>query len=164
MADFTEIRKWYELRGCNYYTEFEKKKIVYTRLSNINTFALSNNQEFCLDSAGIIITKDDKYYCAILNSKIIHFYFKLVCVVWGKDGMKWFGNSFDSLPIIKIDQNSKSEKLIRDEIVRLVDQISFEKANDFYANVSILEGKIDLLAYQLYGLTPDEIEVVEGKK
>ena len=47
---------------------------------------------------------------------------------------------------------------------KLVDQILSAKTNDPHANTVDLEGAIDQLFYQLYGLTPEEIAVVEGKK
>jgi hypothetical protein len=31
------------------------------------------------------------------------------------------------------------------------------------SNMSELEGQIDNLVYELYGLTPEEIEIVEGR-
>ena len=162
-------KKWYELRGCNYYSEFEKEKIMYTRLSNINSFMISTNGEFCLDSAGIIVTSDNKYYCAILNSRLIHFYFKMVSVIWGKDGIKWFGRSFDNIPIYEVEHGNSSEVHIHDNIVSLVDQIlAITKDKDYLSNptkqaeVKEPERQIDQMVYELYGLTPEEIAVVEG--
>ncbi len=163
-------KAWYELRGCKYYSEFEKEKIVYTRLSSINSFAISTDGEFCVDSAGIIVTDDNKYYCAILNSTLIYFYFKLVSVIWGKDGIKWFGNGFDNIPIHEIDSGDSREVIIHDQIVISVDNIlAITKEPDYLTNpakqarVKELEGQIDQMVYELYGLTPEEIAVVEGK-
>ncbi len=164
-------KKWYELRPCSYYSEFKKEKIVYTRLSNINSFSISTNGEYCLDSAGIIITKDNEYYCAILNSKVIHFYFDLVAVIWGKDGIKWFGKSFDTLPVYQINYENRNEVLIHDNITECVDRIlSITKDEDYLQNlrkqahVRALEQEIDQMVYQLYGLTAEEIRTVEGDK
>ena len=49
-------------------------------------------------------------------------------------------------------------------IVKLVDQILAVKQKDLQADTSALERQIDQVAYALYGLTPEEIEIVEGKK
>ena len=48
-------------------------------------------------------------------------------------------------------------------IVALVEQILAAKKADKAAEVTALETEIDLLVYALYGLTEDEIAVVEGK-
>jgi hypothetical protein len=48
-------------------------------------------------------------------------------------------------------------------IVALVERILAEKKSHQTADISPLEAEIDRLVYQLYGLTDDEIAVVEGK-
>jgi adenine-specific DNA-methyltransferase len=45
---------------------------------------------------------------------------------------------------------------------RLVDRILTSKQQDAEADVSALERQIDQLVYGLYGLTPEEIQIVEG--
>jgi len=48
-------------------------------------------------------------------------------------------------------------------IVALVDRILAAKRADPSTDVSAWEREIDALVYQLYGLTAEEIAVVEGK-
>lgn len=45
----------------------------------------------------------------------------------------------------------------------LVDRILDAKRDDPAADVAVLEQQIDALVYALYGLTADEIAVVEGR-
>ena len=66
----------------------------------------------------------------------------------------------DKEPLLNIP--IKSEKTISDKISNLVDQILVAKSADESADVSQLESQIDQLVYQLYGLTEDEIAIVEG--
>ncbi len=47
--------------------------------------------------------------------------------------------------------------------ITLVDQILAAKKKDPNADTSTLEHRIDEMVYALYGLTPEEIEIVEGK-
>jgi hypothetical protein len=47
-------------------------------------------------------------------------------------------------------------------VERLVDRILAEKTRDASADVSAWEREIDQLVYALYGLTPEEIQIVEG--
>jgi len=47
-------------------------------------------------------------------------------------------------------------------VERLVDRILAAKARDAAADVSRLEREIDQLVYALYGLTPEEIQIVES--
>jgi type II restriction/modification system DNA methylase subunit YeeA len=55
------------------------------------------------------------------------------------------------------------EKPRNESISELVDSILSATSKDPKANVSKLERQIDQLVYQLYGLTEEEIAVVEGK-
>ena len=77
-------------------------------------------------------------------------------VIWGKDGIKWFGEYFDSIPIIKLD-NSKMTPFIE-----LYDKIATTKKQSPTADTTALESEIDQLVYELYGLTEEEIGIVEG--
>ncbi|MBI5306119.1 hypothetical protein HZB04_00805, partial [Candidatus Wolfebacteria bacterium] len=57
-------------------------------------------------------------------------------------------------------KNIKTQK----DISSVVDQILTAKKKDPNADTSALERQIDEMVYELYGLTPEEIEIVEGKK
>jgi len=50
-----------------------------------------------------------------------------------------------------------------DVITKLVDRVLAAKRANPQGDTSKLEGEIDQLVYQLYGLSPDEIKIVEGK-
>ena len=50
----------------------------------------------------------------------------------------------------------------QEPIIELVDQILAAKRTDPDADVSELENEIDQIVYLLYGLTPEEIDIVEG--
>ena len=90
-----------------------------------------------------------KYIIGILNSKLINY---------------WFSYYF-------IDVNIKPEQLRKiplpkaktnQEIISLVEKILSDKQNIPDADTSALEREIDHKVYELYGLTPDEIAVIEG--
>ena len=48
------------------------------------------------------------------------------------------------------------------ELKKLVDQILIQKSNDASADTTSLESEIDQLVYALYGLTEEEIGIVEN--
>jgi hypothetical protein len=149
--------KWFEIQDITaFYTEFYKKKLIWTRLSNINGFSISENKEFCLDSSSFAVTKDAEYLSAILNSKVVLFYFKLGSVIWGKDGIKWFGNYFDNIPIPVISKESQQP------FIDKVNEILLLKAEDSKTDTQVLEQEIDAMVYELYGLSAEEIAIVEG--
>lgn len=64
----------------------------------------------------------------------------------------------EQLPIIKPDAAT------RPTLEALVDRVQQAKAADPAADVSALEAEINRLVYRLYGLTEEEIAIVEGKQ
>lgn len=98
-----------------------------------------------------------KFLIGVLNSSLIAY--------WIKNKGKQQGELFKldkeplqgiPLPVVSISQQQP--------IINLVDQIITAKKNNFTANISDLEQKIDELVYQLYNLTPEEIAVIEQNK
>jgi hypothetical protein len=49
-------------------------------------------------------------------------------------------------------------------LITLVNQILAAKKKDPNADTSVLEKEIDEMVYALYGLTPEEIAIVEGRR
>ena len=79
------------------------------------------------------------------------------------DTIQWKKFALEKVPVIEL--NSKNQK----PFVDLVDQILvITKSDDYLTNpekqtkVKELEKQIDQLVYKLYGLTDDEIEIVEN--
>jgi hypothetical protein len=138
-----------------FYQEFDKRKIIWTRLSNVNTFSISNNKEFTLDSSSFATYNDSEYLCGVLNSKVVLFYFKLGAVIWGKDGIKWFGEFFDNIPIPIANDIQKTR------IKEIVNDILERKRMNSEADTTVLEDEIDKLVYKLYDLTENEIKLIE---
>jgi len=149
------MKKWFELRKCSYYDSFEDEKLIWTRLSSINSFAISTKKEYSIDSTSFATGQNLKYYCALLNSKLTFFYFKLGSVIWGSDGIKWFGEYFDSIPIVKLEPEKMKP------FINLYDKITLLKQQSSDNTTSDLENQIDQLVYKLYNLTEEEIKIVE---
>ena len=98
---------------------------------------------------------DYKYILALLNSKLLSFYKTKNSGSAKKDDFTQITlGDIRSLPIPKIEP-SEQQKLIK-----LVDDILFAKRHNVDATKA--ETQIDQLVYQLYGLTEEEIKMVEG--
>jgi hypothetical protein len=72
-------------------------------------------------------------------------------------------SQIEAILIRAIDFSIPSDKSKYDQIVALVDQILAAKAANPAADTTALESEIDQLIYQLYGLTAEEIAIVEGR-
>jgi len=72
-------------------------------------------------------------------------------------------------PQIRVDSVKKipiciNQKSYNNQIIGLVDQILKAKQLNPMVDTSSLDLEIDKLVYQIYGLTEEEIKIVEGKE
>ncbi len=148
--------QWYEIQdNTAYYAEFDKDKIVWGELSDDPKFAIDdldfypNNTAFFMTGSGI------KYILSILNSRLSEWYFNQISTSSGMGTNRWLKYKIEQLPIKDIPENKQKP------FIKLVDDIlKAKKKSD--SNTLQLENEIDKLVYQLYGLTEDEIKIVEG--
>ncbi len=147
---------WWELRACAYYDDFEKPKIVYPDIAKASRMAFVEEPLYFANSAYMLPT-DDKYLLALLNSKLIFFYYSKISSVLGdpeKGGrLRWFTQDVVKIPIKNISIKERSP------FTSLVDQILDLKKSG--GDTTKLEIQIDAMVYELYDLTPDEIALVE---
>jgi len=109
-----------------------------------------------------------KYICGILNSKLVNYWY---C---NKYKMPTIGlYELNTIPIHKIDFTNPAEKKKHDKIVNHVETMlelnrelqktkSAEEQERLKQRISYTDKTIDALVYELYGLTEEEIKVVEG--
>lgn len=121
----------------------------------------------CYVSRAFMIIKSNrvnlKYLLAILNSKLIAF--------WLRHQGKLQGNQYqiDKVPLmnipIKVPSTSIQESFseIVDKIYSITLDVDYMKNSLKKSNIEKYEHQIDQLVYELYGLTGDELSIVEGK-
>ncbi len=153
----------YHLRNCAYLEDFEKEKIVYPETSQGAYFIYENSGIF-LEKTAFMIVSDAynlKLLTALLNSKLITFYFKNFCggCILGKSGYQYNKHALEKIPIPKITEKNQE---LADKITDGAKQILALKAKDPKANTQKLEKEIDALVYQLYNLTDEEIKIIEN--
>jgi hypothetical protein len=154
----TGIRyEWYALQRCaaTYWEELERPKIIYPDIAIQCQFAIDQSTAYP-DATLFFIPEGSLYLLAILNSSVNKFFFPQICPTIQGGFMRFKSIYVEQIPI---PTTNKPE-----EIEGLVKKILLIKQKDPKADVSKLERQIDELVYQLYGLTPEEIAVVEGKK
>ena len=144
---------WWELRACDYYQEFEKPKIMYQVLQVKPCFIYDEDGQFCNNSMWII-PRGDKFLVGLLNSKMGWWLISKYCTAI-QNGYQLIWKYFGQVPIPRNTVN-------RQGIIDLVDEIIASKKQYPDKDISKLETKIDQLVYQLYGLTVEEIMIVEN--
>jgi hypothetical protein len=92
-----------------------------------------------------------KYLLAVLNSRVINWYF----LNFQSEGLHFYPDDAKKLPVFNADASKQSK------FDDLVDKILTAKANGHQADTSALERQIDNLVYRLYNLTWEEVRVIE---
>lgn len=139
----------YNLRNCAYMDDFSKQKICWIELTDESKFSFSDDGIYLLNTVFFMVGEHIKYLLAVLNSKLIHWYF-LTCTgtTSGVGTNRWLKYTVETIPVPKISQAAI------DEITSAIDELLLCKKTG--ADASSLEEKIDNLVIRAYGLTSTE--------
>jgi len=123
----------------------DKRRLVMTLVPS--GFYLANSCNY------ILKPKNSKleYILGILNSSLLNWVFKKTST---NSNVNCYEADKLPIPIASINEN---------EIIIRVNQILQYKESDANADTSALEAEIDRMVYELYGLTEEEIKIVEGE-
>jgi adenine-specific DNA-methyltransferase len=140
----------------------QKPKIVYRQTANTIIAAIDPSGHYLDKTVHLIVPKQNWNVCsaelllALLNSKLFaYFYFYL--------SQETEGRAFAQVKTTYIKKLPTPLSPSSNEIGSLVTRILAMKHRDAEADVSALERQIDQLVYRLYGLTPEEVQIVEGE-
>ena len=221
-ARYDQGQYWWELRQCAYYDLFEKPKIIFPNLQSSNKFCFDNESNY-LNAPAVFLPTDDLVLLGILNSKVVWYFLKSICVVRSGGYIEVKPQYFEQIPIpdyedsiteplkhlvkiiISLSKNIQEKQntfLSRIQSNFTIDKPS-NKLKEFYnydfktflselkkkkitltlkqqdeweqyfneykteinklqQQINQTDNEIDQLVYKLYGLTPEEIEIVEG--
>ncbi len=98
---------------------------------------------------------DLKFLLGLINSKLLSYYFQYLNPEIGE-------------VLVEIKKENVEKLLIKETanqqpFITLVDRILAAKQANTKADTSALKKEIDRLVYELYGLTEEEIKIVEGR-
>ena len=145
----------YNLRNCAYYEGFSKDKLFWMQMSGSGRFSYAEGGMFSNQKAFMITGESLKYLCGLLNSALSTWFMKNTGVTTGMGLVQWDKFAVHRLPIPKISAEKQRP------LVDFVARILTAKDADPSADTSALEAEIDELVYALYGMTEEEIAVVE---
>lgn len=160
---------------------FEAKEKILIRETGARISCTLDNQKFyllssvysCLPLANCDL--NIRYVLGILNSNLVQYYMQKLCF---DNNIGAFTKArifhYQILPIKLVNLGNEKERKLHDRIVNLVDQMlttkkllnsaTTDKDKNFYENkCNTLDRQIDRLVYELYGLTEEEIKIVEGE-
>ena len=136
---------WWELRACDYYSEFAAPKIMWKEIATY--------QEFALDAAGnfannktFFIPSNDLFLLGILNSAPIFFFLQQTTTKMKDNAMAMQIPQVSQLPIPPATAAEQAT------LAGWVQQILTAKAADPAADTQPLEQRIDAEVARLFGL------------
>jgi hypothetical protein len=165
-------QRWYELQQpqYGYVPLLEKPKIVFPDIAATCRFALDTDGHFGANTVYFLPT-DDRALLGVLNSRLAFFYFKQTCAALegaGEAYLRFFGQYLEDFPV-RLPSGSKRR---HDRMVELVEgMLSLHKRlgevktehekTVLKRQIEATDRQIDQLVHELYGLTDEEIKIVE---
>lgn len=217
--------EWFEIQdSVDYFKVFEDIKITWPNLQAANKFC-TESKGYYINAPSVVFPSDNKGLLCILNSKLIWFYFKSICVIRSGGYIEVKPQYFEQVPIPEIKNEDKFEELANKIIENTADfqsldgkflkyvkaQLSIdrlskklqnwqklefgefikelnkaikiaegdrltksdelewmevfekqkEKSQQLQTEIDKTEREIDQMVYELYGLSEEEIKIVE---
>ena len=139
----------YNLRNCAYLEDFSKPKIIFQEIAQESQFCYDDKGLMCNDTSRIIVGNNLPYLLGVMNSKIFFFAVKTFYGggVLGEHGIRMKHTFFEKFHCIRENDNitSVADALVKTPNNTLVD--TFEN-----------------ILYQQYGLTKDEVKLIESQQ
>jgi len=180
--------KWWNYTFPIHKDYYHLDKIFCSRRACHNTFVVDcNNEYLALSNMTVIFDTNEnfsiKYLLALLNSTTLNFRYKSIGKQTGGGSFEYFPNGVGKLPIPKISKERQqpfidfvdnilaTKQQVKDYQSLLNDadkndnfdrEIKLKHAiHSFESKVIQTDKEIDQMVYKLYGLTAEEIEIVE---
>jgi adenine-specific DNA-methyltransferase len=177
-----QFSEWFGYSAPRNLAVHERAQICIPLLADRGMFALippKTRGKLCpMASGGFTVALSDsvklktEYLLALLNSKLFFWRLRQISNIFRGGWITCTKQYFGELLIRLIDFTDSDDKARHDQIVGLVEQMlaskkqldaaQSDKDKDFYSNrCDGLDRQIDAMVYELYGLTPAEIKIVE---
>jgi hypothetical protein len=169
---------WYELWCPRSLEHQQARKIVVAELGETGRFGIAGHGLFYGDTVcGITlktgVSEDLLYVLCLLNSTLIDFYYKATTVSKANNYFIYKTMFLKRIPLRRIDPSSKQDGAIHRTLVShaermqaLTTELSAIRNDQarrvVEAQIQATDRQIDKLVYELYGLTADEIAIVES--
>ncbi|RLC69862.1 MAG: hypothetical protein DRI81_19905 [Chloroflexi bacterium] len=159
---------WYTMSryAAEYADEFEKPKIVYPDIAKIPQFAYDASGAYGVNTMYILPT-DELYLLGVLNSSVVEFFYSQISSAIRGDYLRFIAMYMKQVPIP--DATPARRTAIKSLVRKLLDAHSgqtsevSETSEVSIAQIAQWERELNALVYELYGLTEEEIAIVEGR-
>ena len=162
---------WWEIAGNNDFWQVKKPKILFRHHFKKPVFAFDEGLAI-VDSTVCTIASSSLYLLGLLNSRLLSFVFEKSVQMRSAEASVFSWNDIRMLPIYIPDLDNHIDKTGHDRMISLVTEMrdlhrhlstakSEREKQLILQEIESTDKQIDSLVYGLYGLTADEIAVVE---
>jgi len=164
---------WFEIQDTiDYYHEFEKPKIFWPEIAGNARFTFDDSGYYANNKA-YLIPVSDLYLLGLLNSALLRLFIHSVSTDLQGDSFNFSAIFVERTPIRTIDIFRPDDAALHDSLVSLVEQMlqlrkllaaarTGHEKTALERQIEATDGQIDRLVYELYGLTEEEIGIVEA--
>ena len=163
---------WWELRTCHYYDEFEKPKIIIPAIVQRASYTFDTEGFYSNDKTSIIVS-DDLYLLGILNSRVADFVIHSISSTKQGGYFEYKPMYVQQIPIRAVELSNPADvdlgNRIEDQVramLELQKQLKTARTGHDRAviqrQIEATDRRIDQLVYDLYGLTVEEIQIIEN--
>ncbi len=151
---------WWCLHWPRYIGLFENNKIIIRQTSDKIVATIDNEGYYTMNNVIILQLNNDsafdyKYILSLLNSKVMNFIYQNMTQEKSRVFAEVKPINIRKLPIKELSIEQQQP------FIDKVDQILSLKKDNPEADTAALEREIDFMVYALYGLSEEEIEIVE---
>jgi SAM-dependent methyltransferase len=154
-----------------FFPEHRMQKIIFPLFQHKPAFSLDPDGIYSLTSTLAAIPRNDPYLVAILNSSLGRFILRHTCLLTDR-GYHMSPAALGKFPVMVPDFEKRADRKRHDKIAALVAQMislheylpqakTDQERRLVQQEIDATDVRIDALVYELYGLTPEEIAVVE---
>lgn len=152
------LMPWFSLNRQRYAGLFEQKKIIMRQTSDKIRAVIDAENNYVLDSILVLLLNNEKefayeYVLAILNSKLSNYIYQNLTQEKGRTFAQVKPKSVRKLFVRTISPKEQQS------FVKIVERLLQNTIS--YEERTVLIKKIDRMVYQLYDLTPEEIQIIE---
>jgi type I restriction-modification system DNA methylase subunit len=177
--------RWYAFGRSQNLSEMEQTKLLTPSIANRASFTLDSDDYYYFVGSGGgggggygVTLKEDvslsyEYVLGLLNSKLLDAYLKSFSSPFQHGYCAYNRQYIERLPMRTINVENEADKSLHDQLTNLVIQMleskpqylsaRSDRERTFYENkCAALDRQIDALVYELYGLTDEEIALIEA--
>ena len=165
---------WWKYTFAMHKEYYHLPKLYCSRRASNNTFSYDTGFNYLGFSNMTLIFDTNpeynlKYILTLLNSSTLNFRYKSIGKQTGGGSFEYFPNGVGKLPIPPANKEDQAPLItLADQMIetqsRLQQALSNEDKKLLEQRAAIIDKQIDNAVYRLYGLTEEEVKIVEGER